>query len=660
MPTSPVPARARRGVPVPRPGAALAATLAATLAVGLAACGGGEGPGGGPGEPPRPEAGTWTVLQYSMADTDLEPFMVEDVNELASVEVGDQLHVRAFVDRSPTYGDDQLLDQGSWVGGKVLDIGPDGTAEVAQDLGDVNAADPEVLADFLASGIEDHPADHYALIISDHGASWPGMGPDEGSGGDVLDLAEMTDAIASGLDRAGVDRLDLLGFDACLMSSYEVASAMAPLAERMLASQELEPGHGWDYSALQVLAEEPTTTADQLGTRLMEGFAAQAEALGTQDSITLALLDLTRMEEVDRAVEDFAGALSDSSATVAPAVGRANATTLGFARDPDPQSDAHLRDLGMLAETIGEESPEVEQQAEALTEAIEGVVVDRVAGQATSAATGLSIYLPPTADLTQAAYGEVASAEAWGDFLDAFHTTGESIPEEQLPAFESPDGSAQVTFDDDGSVTLDGVYNQAAAENLSEATISYALVEQDGSLTYFGEEVADLATDGSPTASGNYDLTALQLSDGTDSAYAYVDLTLSEDLTTAFFNVPMTYYLAADRQGRAPQEALLAFVLDIEAGEFTSTTLYGYDEASGTYGELSPAPKDIVVPTVLVVSPDGGSSWEPTSDVGLYADVEALSLEFVPVDAGSTLQVDLNVYDFAGNYSTVSALVEAP
>ena len=531
---------------------------------------------------------------------------------------------------------------------------------MAEDLGDVNSADPNVLADFIAAGIEAHPADHYALIISDHGASWPGMGPDEGSGGDVLNLAEMTDAISVGLDRAGVDKLDLLGFDACLMSSYEVASAMAPLADRMLASQELEPGHGWDYSALQVLVDDPGTTTDQLGSRLIEGFAAQAQARGTQDSITLALLDLTRMEEVDEAVGDFAGALVDSSTEVAPAVGRANATTLGFARDPDPESDAHLRDLGMLAGTIGEQSPEVSEQAEALTSAIEGIVVDQVAGQATAAATGLSIYLPPTAELAQPAYGEVASAGAWGEFLGAFHTAGEQIPEEQLPVFESPDGSAQVTFDDDGSVTLDGVYNQAAADNLSEATIGYAFVEDDGSLTYFGEEVADLAEDGTPTASGNYDLTALQLSDGTDSAYAFVDLTLSEDLTTAFFNVPMTYYLAGDQAGEAPQEALLAFVLDIDAGEFTSTTLYGFDEASGTYGELSPAPDDIIVPTVLVVAPDGSSSWEPTSDVGLYADVEALQLEFVPVDSGSTLQVDLNVYDFAGNSSTVSALVEAP
>ena len=120
MPTSPASTRALRRTVLP--------ALAGALALALAACGGGGGGGGDregssaqrDAEPFEP--GTWTVLQYSMADTDLEPFMVEDVNELAAVEVGEQLHVRAFVDRAEAYGDDELLDQGSWVGAKVLDI----------------------------------------------------------------------------------------------------------------------------------------------------------------------------------------------------------------------------------------------------------------------------------------------------------------------------------------------------------------------------------------------------------------------------------------------------------------------------------------------------------------------------------------------------------
>ena len=81
------------------------------------------------------------------------------------------------------------------------------------------------------------------------------MGGDESSDYDSLSLAEIDEALATGLDGAGVDRLDLLGFDACLMATYEVASTLAPRADLLLASQEFEPGHGWDYTALEAASE---------------------------------------------------------------------------------------------------------------------------------------------------------------------------------------------------------------------------------------------------------------------------------------------------------------------------------------------------------------------------------------------------------------------
>ena len=40
--------------------------------------------------------------------------------------------------------------------------------------------------------------------------------------------------ISTGLADAGVEKLALLGFDACLMATYEVASTLAPLADRVI------------------------------------------------------------------------------------------------------------------------------------------------------------------------------------------------------------------------------------------------------------------------------------------------------------------------------------------------------------------------------------------------------------------------------------------
>ena len=646
----------------------LTAALAVLLltALGAAAC---TGDSGGGDDEPGASAAThtgrqgdgWTVLHYSMADTNLEPFMVTDVNELGAVGSNDHLQIREFMDRSAEYGEDELLDQGSWVGARVLDLGTPGTAELVEDLGQVDSADPEVLATFIADGIEAHRAGHYALVISDHGASWPGIGPDEGSDYDVLDLAEITDAISTGLERAGVDKLDLLGFDACLMANFEVASAVAPLADRLVASQELEPGHGWDYGSLRLLAGDPLATADELGEELLAGFADQAAEQGTQDQITLALIDLTRMAALDEAVAGFASALTEQSTDVAPVVGQSEATTLAFGKSPDETQDKHLSDLGQLAAAIGEAAPEVADQANAVVAALDEAVLETVDGVGTAGATGLSIYLPPVADLADPAYLDVASSADWADFLDAYYSAGAAIPAAEQPEFTDPAAGPDVSFDRDGSITLTGTFDPAALGNITEATISYALVNDDDSITYLGEEIADFDDSGSaPEASGNYDLTVLQIDDGEDSAFAYVELDLSDDLGTAFFDVPLTYYASTDPRAKDPRDAQLSLVLDIEAGKFTSETIYIYDEQSGGYGELAPDPEGIIVPDVLTIGADGEQTWEPTSDVGLYADVANLTYEFVPLDPGTVIQADLTLYDFGGNTSTLSSLVEVP
>lgn len=642
------------------------ALVTSCLLVTTAACSGGDDDnsdsdsGRSAGEHTGREGDGWTVLHYSMADTDLEPFLVEDVNELGTVGSNDNLHVREFMDRSPDYGDDEVLDQGSWVGGRVLDLGEPGTSELVEDLGDVDSADPEVLASFIADGIEAHRAGHYALIISDHGASWPGIGPDESSDFDVLDLAEITEGIEMGLEQAGVDRLDLLGFDACLMANYEVASAVAPYADRLVASQELEPGHGWNYNVLQLLADDPDATADELGSAILDGFEQQAIDQGQEEEITLSMSDLTKMDQVDAAVADFAAALTEQAADVAPAVGQSEASTLAFGKSPDQTQDKHLSDLGLLAVAIGEAAPQVSDQADAVVDALDAAVVDEVFGPGTSGATGLSIYLPPVADLADGAYQDVPSAEAWEAFLAAYYSAGDAIPDAELPEFTDPAQGPDVAFDSDG-VTLSGSFDPEALDNIVEATISYALVNDDGSVSYFGVEAADVVDDGAaPAAIGTYDLTYLELSDGQDSAYAYVDLSVSDDLATVFIDVPLTYYASTDPERREPYEALLSIAIDPEAGEFTSETLYIYDEQSGGYGELAADPEGIIVPDVLTITADGEEIWEPTSDVGLYADIPNLSYDFVPLDPGTTIQTDLSVYDFGGNVSTLSTAIEVP
>ena len=117
----------------------------------------------------------------------------------------------------------------------ILEIGKMNSRQVwsgeAQDMGD-----PETLAGFLRFGTERYPAEDYALILWNHGGGpLGGVCWDELFSMDSMTLSELTEA----LGEANLPRkLSWIGFDACLMGSAEVASAVSPYAEYMIASQE--------------------------------------------------------------------------------------------------------------------------------------------------------------------------------------------------------------------------------------------------------------------------------------------------------------------------------------------------------------------------------------------------------------------------------------
>ena len=192
----------------------------------------------------------WTVMVYVMGDNDLEPFAIQDLLEMSAVGSTDRVNIVALVDRHPAYINEAVGPVEEFEDTRSLYIGPE-SIESSSELGELNLGDPETLASFIEAGVSDYPAEHYAVVLWNHGAPWTGMGPDESNGSDILDLAEINAGFTEGLARAGLDSIDLIGFDACLMASYEVATTVADHGDFMLASEELEPGHGWNYEALQ-------------------------------------------------------------------------------------------------------------------------------------------------------------------------------------------------------------------------------------------------------------------------------------------------------------------------------------------------------------------------------------------------------------------------
>ncbi len=600
--------------------------------------------------PDEGAGGSWTVLVYGLGDNNLEDDMLTDLEEMAAVPAA-ALEFVTIVDRTPDYTDRELPGIGNWSGAKLIVITPGVFTEEA-DFGELNMADPQVLADFVARGIQDHPADHYALILWDHG-SIAGVGSDESSGQGigVLDIAS---GIRAGLDAAGLARLDILGFDACLMGAFEVASAMPGLASYMVASEEVEPNDGWDYSAFGLIAAQPdTVTARSLGAEIVSSYVATSGA--SDPTVTMSVIDLTAMGDLVTALDGLNGAVAPEMATFAPLIGRGRNSSPSFGGSPVPEEDFYMVDLGDLLQRWAEQDAPLGDSAAAALEAFNRVVVASQAGEAASGSTGMAIHFPPYSDYYYENWYRAIGAPVWPEFLDAYYSAGEAIPVDKRPSFAPIDNQASSYFDDFG-LNVEATFDAGAVDNIVEAVLYTGVVDPDGTVTFIGEDQG--LYEGTQAVAAN-DLTRLVLDDGQDQAYAYQDISFSEDLNLFTLEVPLAYYAPGVAPGSSDYlDITLRLTFDVTTSEFTEG-FYAADEF-GTVAEFTADPAGLLVPWMLVWHPDGTIEWVQTSDVGLWADLPNLLYDFEKLPAGTPLYAELYVFDFGGNSDFASVESAVP
>ena len=144
----------------------------------------------------------------------------------------------------------------------------------------------KLFLDYLRDGYANF--DQRFLTFWDHGNSYKGFGDDTNFNGDAL----LLDEIERAFQRSQPGRFDLIGFDACLMATVEVAKVIEPHAKYIIASEALEPGHGWLWSAvIQLYAQEGSIT--EAGKQMVDNFVQdvhESELTGK----TLSLLDLSQ------------------------------------------------------------------------------------------------------------------------------------------------------------------------------------------------------------------------------------------------------------------------------------------------------------------------------------------------------------------------------
>ncbi len=251
------------------------------------------------------------------------------------------------------------------------------------------------------------------MIIWDHGSGWLGTALDE-STNHIISLAQLQQALQSGLAGAGKAKYELLGFDSCLMSNTAVLGTLAPMANWITGSAELEPGHGWDYSALSSIKGGNGSGLD-LGRAIADAFMRYATSQNTNAGATLTVVDGAKVPAMIDAVNAAGNALTGSAAEVAPAFSSTRADILSYGQNPDPALDFHLVDLGVLASSTTGPAP----QMAAVSSTLQAAVAYKVVGAGIAQSSGVSLYYPPDQTTYRKSYGNVPVVAGWNRFLGA-------------------------------------------------------------------------------------------------------------------------------------------------------------------------------------------------------------------------------------------------
>lgn len=245
----------------------------------------------------------WTVMVYMDADNNLDGAGINDIFEMQTIGSSSDVDVVVLLDRwQETCG---------FNGSVILHVRAGWNETVWGGWSDdyeLNMGDPETLTWFINYTFENHPADRYALILWDHGGNWEGICWDW-TDDDYLTMEEIKEALANSV----VDKIDLLGFDACLMGSIEVAYTMklSGKVRVMVASEDSIPWDGWPYDMiLDDLIQTPSWDEYEFSIDIVDNYVASYSNTGwCKIFSTLSAIDLTQMEDTISHLTTFTGEL---------------------------------------------------------------------------------------------------------------------------------------------------------------------------------------------------------------------------------------------------------------------------------------------------------------------------------------------------------------
>jgi hypothetical protein len=340
----------------------------------------------------NPVTRKWTVLVYLNADNDLEQYGVEDVNEMEAVPDSEQVTVAVQMDRAPGWD----TTNNNWTDTRRFVVRHDTDTTVmtsATDanalelMGEVDMGDPAQLSSFITWGKTTFPAEHYLVVIWNHGSGWrsrAAASPTRGvsfddTTGTYIRTVELPTALATS------PQLDMVAFDASLMQMTEIAYEIRGACRYIVGSEESPPGAGYRYNTwLDPLVADPNMTPRDLGITMAR---ETLNYYSTASNITHSVLDSAELDNLAASIDTFAQAL----------IGNGFSATLAEVRDQsEDYAYSDYKDLYHYAQNVAARvsNPAVKNAANGVMTQIGKTVVANYNGTQHPNSHGISIFIP--------------------------------------------------------------------------------------------------------------------------------------------------------------------------------------------------------------------------------------------------------------------------
>lgn len=421
------------------------------------------------GVSPKSTTAQWTIMVYMVADNNLEGAAIDDMNEMELVGSSEDVNIVVQVDRHPGYD----VSDGDWTTTRRYLIEydqyeSDSINSPYTDIGEINMGDPFELTDFVEWSRYYYPAERYFLVIWNHGGGWLRVPPEgltatnlaEGSYSSVVGEFGHSDGTSvmshslppvpfgsTGFKDIGPDetdgdrlfnfeirnallaspKLDIIGFDACLMGMIEVGFELRDCAQYMIASEEEEPWDGWPYDwFLSYLAAEPSYSPAQLCSLVVLTYADYWSVkpwAKDEYGQTLSAIDLGDIRQVSAQTDSMVNAIIDGNSW--PDVMSARPQAENFL----PSKYCDLYDIADLL-SVSVTDPTIVNAANSLKGALSDAIIINRAEARHQYAHGLSIYFPQELyafDFHYTLTPSFADSSNWITFLSYYFGDGEFI-----------------------------------------------------------------------------------------------------------------------------------------------------------------------------------------------------------------------------------------